>query len=196
MVSRGAIRRSMFASVCLVVGWLMGGTAVGFLYGEASAVEYRCWELGVWSGTGGADVRVDGSDGIYKSNLWNGEAGGDSLYGENCADVDLVGKDGQDRLYPGVSDPDNAADTAHGGVGSDSLDGQEGEDELYGDGSNDFLYDNTPTDANDTDHLHGGDGADTIKLIDGDPNDTANGGPGTNDTCEANPGDVKIGCES
>jgi hemolysin type calcium-binding protein len=68
-------------------------------------------------------------------------------------------------------------------------------DELRGGTGGDELDDFQPSDIDDTDQLFGGENDDFLYAVDGDGNDSLNGGPGADD-CYGDPEDTIVNCEN
>ena len=128
-------------------------------------------------------------------------AGNDRLSGGPDTDT----ADYTDRWSPVRVELDNLADdgafsegdnvhsdveNVNGGQTDDQLLGDRRANRLRGNGGDELLSGGAGADT-----LAGGDGNDTLSAVDGvSHNDTVRGGVGL-DTCTADPGDTKIGCE-
>jgi Ca2+-binding RTX toxin-like protein len=107
-----------------------------------------------------------------------GKAGNDFIKGRGGNDV-LFGQGGRDTIISGPG-----RDLAHGGVRADIVDGNGRGDTLHGDAGNDLLRG-----FGGPDDLFGGRHRDCLYTVDGvDGNDLANGGPGTADRYDIDPG--------
>ena len=128
-----------------------------------------------------------GNDG---DNVIYGGSSDDTIDGKGGADA-LYGKGGKDTLYGGPGN-DNAATNLYdkvtnsyvsaglrGGAGNDTIDGQEGDDDMEGNGGRDTINDTSPNDA---DKVWGGTEDDTINVADGDYNDQVSCGEGPDGT--------------
>lgn len=131
------------------------------------------------AGTPGDDIifGTSGDDticGLGGNDRIHGGAGNDTIKGGPGNDV-IYGNSGSDTLYGG---PGN--DTIHGGSGNDDLVGGGGDDTLVGGPGADDMF--------------GQAGKDRINAKDGRGGDVLSGGP-QRDTCAADRGDRKVGCE-
>jgi Ca2+-binding RTX toxin-like protein len=175
-------RACTLAVVAVLSGWTVG-TLVSSFVARATVCDVETWD-----GTSAADTRYDDTDGVDEDNVWNGHAGNDFLRALACSDGevrggadsdDLGGGSGADSLYG-----DDGADTLAGGTEGDSLSGGDGADAL------------TDNQTGDADTASGGLGNDDpVDVADGDGNDTADGGSGT-DHCLSDTGDSRVSCES
>lgn len=174
---------------------------VGYVFGSASVVEQvdaqiadNCEEFEIWQGNDNNNVRYDNAQMGYNSNLWNGKAGADDLYGQRCAEAGISGGDGHDDIFLDVNAPQSSfIEQGNGGGHNDIIDGGPGTDEFWGDGGDDTLLDRSA--GTDDDTLHGGDGGDLLDARDNDAIDSLEGGPGS-DFCYGEPNDSKTSCET
>lgn len=114
-----------------------------------------------------------------------GKAGNDFIKGRGGNDV-LFGQGGRDTIIAG-----RGRDLAHGGVRADILDGNRRGDTLHGDAGNDLLRG-----FGGPDNLFGGTDRDCLYTVDGvSDNDLANGGPGSADRFDVDPGDDVVNAE-
>jgi Ca2+-binding RTX toxin-like protein len=103
------------------------------------------------------------------------------------ASVDLVNAlGGNDLVQLAMGGTPVDMEFVEGGIGSDELRGGRGSDEL-----DDF----EPANIDDTDRLFGQENDDFLYAVDGDSNDTLNGGPGADD-CYGDDGDEIVKCEA
>ena len=141
-------------------------------------------------GGAGNDLIDAGTD----ADSVSGGAGDDTLLGGEGSDT-LAGDLGNDLIYGGTldpstdpthlpdatdPDPDNNRDALYGGLGDDTIHGQDDDDTLYGGQGNDLVYGGI-----DDDLIYGGEGDDT--LDGGDGSDTVHGGLG-NDVIDTSGG--------
>lgn len=102
------------------------------------------------------------------------------------ASVDLVrARGGHDLVKLNLGGTPVDMEFVEGGRGSDELRGGRGSDQL-----DDF----EPANIDDTDRLFGERNDDFLYAVDGDSNDTLNGGTGADD-CYGDPGDEIVNCE-
>jgi Ca2+-binding RTX toxin-like protein len=122
-------------------------------------------------GLDGDDVLIGGDRGLWSGvgpihNFLDGGSGDDLVVGGAFAD-DVIGEDGNDRLYGGGGDDlvfgDAGRDQLHGGSGADFLLGGGGDDKMFGDAGDDRL-----DASHGNDLVHGGDGSDTVEYLWGD----------------------------
>ena len=183
----GATARQLTSRVSTEPDWQPGCTREG---GNGS---------GVLVGTEGDDLLCDydGNDRIY------GHGGNDVIFPGAGADVVFAGA-GDDYVLGGVG---AYADFIHGGPGNDLLDGLQGDDTLLGEDGNDRLQagdgndhlvggagDDSMVGGSGADQILGNTGNDRLNNLDGNPTDLSDGGEGQ-DTCFADSGDVRSGCE-
>ena len=169
-------------AAAVVCGWSIGALASAFVAHAAG-----CPVEG-WTGTSGPDVRYDDTDGVDEDNQWFALDGSDLLRSLACDDSVVRGEGGGDDLGGG-----SGSDYVEGDGGNDTVAGGAGNDSLFGNDDADSLQDNQ---TGDTDDAHGGPGDDpSIDVQDGDGNDSADGGLGS-DHCVTDGGDSRSGCES
>lgn len=101
---------------------------------------------------------------------------------------------GDDVVDAGGS-ANGTADEVKGGPDDDTIDGEGGDDVLRGNNGADTLEDTTFDTPDDVDELYGGNQRDVLTAVDGDANDVLDGGPGANDICDGEAGDVFLNCE-
>jgi hypothetical protein len=149
------------------------------------------------------------ASGIALAATFTGNDGDNVIYGRSTADtIDakggadaLNGKGGNDTLYGGPGN-DNAATNLYdkvtnsyvgagvrGAAGADKIEGQEGDDDIEGNAGRDTVNDTTPNDA---DKAWGGTEDDTINVADGDFNDQAACGEGTDGMIQTDKDTAKI----
>lgn len=125
-------------------------------------------------GAGGNDTLIGGEG----SDTITGDLGDDLIYGGS------VDASGDPTHLPDATDadPDNNRDALYGGLGNDTIHGQDDDDTLYGGQGNDLVYGGI-----DEDLIYGGAGDDT--LDGGDGSDTVYGGQGNDviDTSGSSP---------
>jgi Ca2+-binding RTX toxin-like protein len=148
------------------------------------------------NGGAGNDTLVGGSS----QDQLTGEVGHDRLVGHGGADV-LTGGDGDDRLYAAGDRTGDAADpsdnTLDGGNGNDDLYGSEGNDELRGGAGADLLSARGGHDllsgGTGRDYLYGGEGDDILDGgVDDGSQDYLHGGAGA-DRFKFDPEDERHG---
>jgi Ca2+-binding RTX toxin-like protein len=119
--------------------------------------------------------------GSTDSNPCNGTKKADTINGTEGNDY-IKAKAGKDKVFA-----KGGSDNILGGGGGDTVEGGSGNDVIQGDAGNDTLTD-TDDNGPDFDDIIGGFGDDIIDVKDGDPNDLACSGGGT-DTIIADVGD-------
>jgi hypothetical protein len=148
-----------------------------------------------WTGTNSANTRYDDGDGLQEDNHWDFLDGNDYGRSLDCGDSDVDGGSGQDNLGGGG---DNDSVWGHGG--DDTMYGGEGNDSLYGGEQSDVIQDDQggATGNSDFDYGVGEDGVDdVVDFLDGDVDDSANGGAGSSDHCLVDHTSEKTGgCEN
>lgn len=132
----------------------------------------------ILAGLGGDDVLIGGDFdmGYPIHNYLNGGSGNDVVVGGAAAD-DLIGEDGDDRLYAGNGDDfvigDAGEDLLRGGDGNDWLQGGAGRDEMFGEAGDDRL-----DGVGGSDTLDGGAGSDSAEYYEAEGSVTIDLGAG------------------
>jgi Ca2+-binding RTX toxin-like protein len=130
---------------------------------------------------------------VVDSDLFSGGAGSDTVrYAGRTAPVtvtlDNLAQDGVANERDNVF---NNVENVEGGAAADTLTGTDQPNRLLGAGGDDTL-----TGGGGADLLSGGNGNDTLQGVDSVAgNDELNGGAGTADRCNSDPGDIETGCE-